>query len=30
MGGLFLALGSLIGDLLLAGVDPRIREVQAA
>ena len=26
MGGLFLAIGSLVGDLLLAAVDPRIRE----
>lgn len=29
MGGLFLAIGSLIGDLLLAVVDPRIRESSA-
>jgi peptide/nickel transport system permease protein len=29
MGGLFLAFGSLIGDLLLAAADPRIRERQA-
>lgn len=29
MGGLFLAAGSLIGDLLLAAADPRIREAQA-
>ena len=29
MGGLFLALGSLIGDVLQAGADPRIREAQA-
>ena len=28
MGGVFLALGSLIGDLLLAAADPRVREVQ--
>ena len=28
MGGLFLALGSLIGDLLLAAADPRVRETQ--
>ncbi len=30
IGGLFLALGSLIGDLLLAAADPRVRERQAA
>src|SRR5688572_8399195 len=30
MGGLFLAFGSLIGDLLLAAADPRVRETQAA
>ena len=29
-GGLFLAFGSLIGDLLLAAADPRAREAQAA
>ena len=29
MGGLFLAAGSVIGDLLLAAADPRIRERQA-
>ena len=29
MGGLFLACGSLIGDLLLAAADPRVREAQA-
>jgi peptide/nickel transport system permease protein len=29
MGGLFLAFGSLVGDLLLAVADPRIRERQA-
>jgi len=28
-GGLFLAFGSLIGDLLLAAADPRVREAQA-
>ncbi|MBI4263775.1 MAG: ABC transporter permease [Acidobacteria bacterium] len=28
MGGLFLALGSLVGDLLLAAADPRAREAQ--
>jgi peptide/nickel transport system permease protein len=26
MGGIFLAFGSLIGDLLLAAADPRVRE----
>jgi peptide/nickel transport system permease protein len=30
MGGLFLAFGSLIGDLLLAAADPRIREAREA
>jgi peptide/nickel transport system permease protein len=30
MGGLFLAFGSLVGDLLLAAADPRVREGQAA
>jgi len=30
MGGLFLAVGSVIGDLLLAAADPRVRERQAA
>jgi ABC-type dipeptide/oligopeptide/nickel transport system permease component len=30
MGGLFLAIGSVIGDLLLAAADPRVREGQAA
>ncbi|MBM3817892.1 MAG: ABC transporter permease [Acidimicrobiia bacterium] len=29
-GGLFLAFGSLVGDLLLAAADPRAREAQAA
>ena len=29
MGGLFLALGGLIGDVLQAGADPRIREAQS-
>jgi len=29
MGGLFLAFGSLVGDLLLAAADPRIREGEA-
>ena len=29
MGGLFLAVGSVIGDLLLAAADPRVREGQA-
>jgi peptide/nickel transport system permease protein len=29
MGGLFLAAGSVIGDLLLAAADPRVRERQA-
>jgi len=29
MGGLFLAVGSLIGDLLLAAADPRLRERRA-
>jgi peptide/nickel transport system permease protein len=29
MGGVFLALGGLIADLLLATADPRIREPQA-
>jgi peptide/nickel transport system permease protein len=29
-GGLFLAFGSLVGDLLLAAADPRVREGQAA
>ena len=29
-GGLFLAFGSLIGDLLLAAADPRVRQGQAA
>jgi peptide/nickel transport system permease protein len=29
MGGLFLAVGSVIGDLLLAAADPRVRERQA-
>lgn len=28
MGGLFLALGSLVGDLLLAAADPRVREAR--
>ena len=28
MGGLFLACGTLIGDLLLAAADPRAREAQ--
>jgi peptide/nickel transport system permease protein len=28
-GGLFLAFGSLVGDLLLAAADPRVREAQA-
>jgi peptide/nickel transport system permease protein len=30
MGGLFLAVGSVIGDLLLVAADPRVREDQAA
>jgi len=30
MGGLFLAIGSLVGDLLLAAVDPRLREASAS
>jgi peptide/nickel transport system permease protein len=30
MGGLFLAIGSLVSDVLLAVVDPRIREVRAS
>jgi peptide/nickel transport system permease protein len=30
MGGIFLAFGSLIGDLLLAAADPRVRERDAA
>jgi peptide/nickel transport system permease protein len=30
MGGLFLAIGSLISDVLLAAVDPRIREVHTS
>jgi peptide/nickel transport system permease protein len=29
MGGMFLAFGSLIGDLLLAAADPRVREARA-
>jgi peptide/nickel transport system permease protein len=30
MGALFLALGSLVADMLLAAADPRVREVQAS
>jgi ABC-type dipeptide/oligopeptide/nickel transport system permease component len=30
MGSLFLALGTLVGDLLLAAADPRVREGQGA
>jgi peptide/nickel transport system permease protein len=30
MGALFLAIGSLIADILLAAADPRVREVQAS
>lgn len=30
MGGAFLALGSLVGDVLVAAADPRVRERQAA
>jgi peptide/nickel transport system permease protein len=30
VGGLFLALGSIIGDLLLAAADPRVRDGEAA
>jgi peptide/nickel transport system permease protein len=30
MGGVFLALGSLVSDLLLAAADPRVREAQAS
>jgi hypothetical protein len=30
MGGVFLALGSLVADLLLFAADPRVREGQAA
>ena len=30
MGALFLAIGSLVADLLLASADPRVRDVQAA
>ena len=30
MGGLFLAIGTLIGDLLLVAVDPRVRDGDAA